>query len=362
MTPVPATTVGGRSQEAHWRAALEDCQTPAELERLRLRIFGRKGELTAALKTLSTLPLKECRQQGQELNRIKAELTAAFVARKHLLDQRAQAQQRALEKADVTLPALPHAQGLLHPIAQTIEEIVTFFSGLGFTLAEGPHIEDEEHNFTALNIPPEHPARQDHDTFYLRPEVADGERLLLRTHTSPVQVRALRSQSPPLRIIAPGRTFRCDNDATHAPMFHQVEGMVVDETVTFSHLKGTLTTFCRALFGMTDLPVRFRPSYFPFTEPSAEVDIGCSHRDGRLVIGGGGWLEILGCGMIHPQVLEHNGLDPDRVQGFAFGAGIERIAMLKLGINDLRSFFHGDRPWLQHYGFLPSATVTLGET
>ena len=224
---------------------------------------------------------------------------------------------------------------------------------MGFTVAEGPDIEDDFHNFTALNIPPEHPARQEHDTFYL-PERDDGSRMVLRTHTSPVQIRTMQKTAPPIRIIVPGRTFRADSDATHSPMFHQVEGLVIDETTHMGHLKGTLIEFCRAVFGVEDLPVRFRPSYFPFTEPSAEVDIGCSRQDGQLKIGAGDeWLEILGCGMVHPKVLENCGIDPGRYQGFAFGVGVERIAMLKYGIPDLRPFFDSDLRWLRHYGFLP---------
>jgi phenylalanyl-tRNA synthetase alpha chain len=243
--------------------------------------------------------------------------------------------------------------GRIHPISQTIDEIVAIFGEMGFAFAEGPHIEEDFYNFTALNIPPEHPARQEHDTFYL-PDRPDGTRLALRTHTSPVQIRTMLTQAPPIRIIVPGRTFRCDHDATHSPMFHQVEGLVVDRTSHMGHLKGCLVEFCRAFFGLDDLPVRFRPSYFPFTEPSAEVDIGCSRKGGELKIGAGGdWLEILGSGMVHPQVLKNCGTDPAEYQGFAFGMGIERIAMLKYGIPDLRTFYESDLRWLRHFGFLP---------
>jgi phenylalanyl-tRNA synthetase alpha chain len=247
----------------------------------------------------------------------------------------------------------PGAMGRIHPISQTIDEIIAIFGEMGFVVAEGPHIEDDFYNFTALNIPPEHPARQEHDTFYL-PERADGSRLVLRTHTSPVQVRTMLKQKPPIRIIVPGRTFRCDHDATHSPMFHQVEGLVIDRTTHMGHLKGCLIEFCRAFFDVDDLPVRFRPSYFPFTEPSAEVDIGCSREGGELKIGAGGsWLEILGSGMVHPQVLRNCGIDPDEYQGFAFGMGIERVAMLKYGIPDLRTMYDSDIRWLRHYGFVP---------
>jgi phenylalanyl-tRNA synthetase alpha chain len=230
---------------------------------------------------------------------------------------------------------------------------------MGLFVAEGPHIEEDFYNFSALNIPPEHPARQEHDTFYL-PERPDGTRLVLRTHTSPVQIRTMLAQRPPIRIIVPGRTFRCDHDATHSPMFHQVEGLVIDRTTHMGHLKGCLIEFCRAFFGVADLPVRFRPSYFPFTEPSAEVDIGCSRQGGELRIGAGGdWLEILGSGMVHPQVLENCGIDPAEYQGFAFGMGIERVAMLKYGIPDLRTFYDSDLRWLRHYGFLPLDVPSL---
>jgi len=240
-----------------------------------------------------------------------------------------------------------------------VDEIVAIFGEMGFAVAEGPHIEEDFYNFTALNIPPEHPARQEHDTFYL-PERPDGTRLVLRTHTSPVQIRTMLAQKPPIRIIVPGRTFRCDHDATHSPMFHQVEGLVIDRTTHMGHLKGCLIEFCRAFFDVDDLPVRFRPSYFPFTEPSAEVDIGCSRAGGELKIGAGGdWLEILGSGMVHPQVLKNCGIDPSEYQGFAFGMGIERVAMLKYGIPDLRTFYESDLRWLRHYGFLPLDVPSL---
>ena len=251
----------------------------------------------------------------------------------------------------MSLPPRPEPDGRIHPISQAIEEIVAIFCQMGFTVAEGPDIEDDFHNFTALNIPPEHPARQDHDTFYFEPG-EDGERLLLRTHTSPVQIRTMLVDKPPIRIVVPGRTFRADHDATHSPMFHQVEGLVIDEETHMGHLKGCLIEFCRAFFGVDDLPVRFRPSFFPFTEPSAEVDIGCSRSADGLTIGAGDdWLEILGSGMVHPKVLENCNIDPARFQGFAFGMGVERVAMLKYGIPDLRTFFDSDLRWLRHYGF-----------
>ncbi|MDE1932262.1 MAG: phenylalanine--tRNA ligase subunit alpha, partial [Alphaproteobacteria bacterium] len=264
------------------------------------------------------------------------------------------------ERVDVTLPVDAATAGRIHPVSQTIDEIVAIFGAMGFVVAEGPHIEDDFHNFTALNIPPEHPARQEQDTFYLAATAADGSRKVLRTHTSPVQIRTMLRQKPPIRIIVPGRTFRSDHDATHSPMFHQVEGLIIDRATHMGHLKGCLIDFCRAYFGMADLPVRFRPSYFPFTEPSAEVDIGCSREGGGLKIGAGAdWLEILGCGMVHPKVLRNCNIDPDTYQGFAFGMGIERIAMLKYGIPDLRTFYDSDLRWLRHYGFVPLDVPTL---
>jgi phenylalanyl-tRNA synthetase alpha chain len=328
-------------------------QSLDELERLRLELLGRTGLITAMMHGLREFSPEERRSVGAKLNNLKNEVTAALGAAGERLGRAALADRLAGERADVTLPAAGGDGGRIHPISQTIDEIVAIFGEMGFAVAEGPHIEDDFHNFTALNIPPEHPARQEHDTFYL-PERADGSRLLLRTHTSPVQIRTMMRRAPPLRIIVPGRTFRCDHDATHSPMFHQVEGLVIDRTTHMGHLKGCLIEFCRAFFDVEDLPVRFRPSYFPFTEPSAEVDIGCSRAGGELRIGpGGDWLEILGSGMVHPQVLLNCGIDPSEYQGFAFGMGIERVAMLKYGIPDLRTFYDSDLRWLRHYGFLP---------
>jgi phenylalanyl-tRNA synthetase alpha chain len=262
----------------------------------------------------------------------------------------------------VTLPVRPAPDGRIHPISQTMDEVVAIFGEMGFAVAEGPDIEDDFHNFTALNIPPEHPARQMHDTFYMAGHgPADGKGdLVLRTHTSPVQIRTMQHGKPPFRVIAPGRTYRSDSDATHTPMFHQVEGLWIDETTHMGHLKGCLVEFCRAYFAVPDLKLRFRPSFFPFTEPSAEVDVGCARDGGGLRIGAGSdWLEILGCGMVHPKVLKICGIDPERYQGFAFGMGIERIAMLKHGIPDLRTFFDADVRWLRHYGFLPLDVPSL---
>jgi phenylalanyl-tRNA synthetase alpha chain len=327
--------------------------SPDALEAIRVRVLGRRGSLTLAMRELGGLDPEERRHAGAKLNAAKERITAALAEATVRLGRAALAERLAEERADVTLPVAFAGTGRIHPISQTIDEIIAIFGEMGFSVAEGPHIEDDFYNFTALNIPPEHPARQEHDTFYL-PERPDGTRLVLRTHTSPVQIRTMLAQKPPIRIIVPGRTFRCDHDATHSPMFHQVEGLVVDRTSHMGHLKGCLIEFLRAFFVIDDLPVRFRPSYFPFTEPSAEVDIGCSRNRGELKLGGGGdWLEILGSGMVHPRVLQNCGIDPAEYQGFAFGMGIERVAMLKYGIPDIRAFYEADLRWLRHYGFLP---------
>ena len=329
------------------------------LEEIRVKLLGRRGSLTLAMRELGALAPEERRQAGAALNAAKDRITAALTEAATLLGRAALEQRLASERADVTLPVPYAGAGRIHPISQTVDEIVAIFGEMGFAVAEGPHIEEDFYNFTALNIPPEHPARQEHDTFYL-PERPDGTRLVLRTHTSPVQIRTMLAQKPPIRIIVPGRTFRCDHDATHSPMFHQVEGLVIDRTTHMGHLKGCLIEFCRAFFDVDDLPVRFRPSYFPFTEPSAEVDIGCSRAGGELKIGAGGdWLEILGSGMVHPQVLKNCGIDPSEYQGFAFGMGIERVAMLNYGIPDLRTFYESDLSWLRHYGFLPLDVPSL---
>ncbi|UCH75138.1 MAG: phenylalanine--tRNA ligase subunit alpha [Rhodospirillales bacterium] len=340
--------------------------SPDMLEIVRVEALGKKGTVTGLLKELGRIPAEERRERGQAINALKEEVSAAIDARKAELEAAALDARLAAESVDVTLPARPQPDGRLHPISQTMDEIVAIFGEMGFAIAEGPDIEDDFHNFTALNIPPEHPARQMHDTFYLRAKDV-GNRMVLRTHTSPVQIRAMQAlikgdgpDGLPLRIIAPGRTYRCDSDMTHTPMFHQVEGLIVDRTTHMGHLKGCLIDFCRAYFEVPDVPVRFRPSHFPFTEPSAEVDIGCSREGGELRIGDGDdWLEILGCGMVHPNVLAACGIDRDIYQGFAFGMGIERIAMLKYGIPDLRTFFDADLRWLKHYGFVPLEVPTL---
>ena len=321
------------------------------LERLRVAELGKKGRITALMRDLAGLDPQARRVRGAELNKLKEEVATALERRRAALADAALDSRLAGERLDVTLPVRPEQQGRIHPISRTIDEVVAIFGEMGFAVAEGPDIEDDWTNFGALNIPPEHPARQEMDTFYL-PGDRDARRMVLRTHTSPVQVRTMRTQAPPIRIIAPGRTYRSDYDATHSPMFHQVEGLVIERDIHMGHLKGCLIAFLRAYFALDDLPVRFRPSYFPFTEPSAEVDIGCAREGGSLRIGAGrDWLEILGCGMVNPVVLENCGIDPGQWQGFAFGMGLERIGMLKYGIPDLRTFFESDLRWLRHYGF-----------
>ena len=331
-------------------AAVGAADTLEALEALRVSALGKKGRITDLMKGLGGLEPEQRKATGQALNALKDEVQGAIEAKKSSMADAELDRRLMTEKIDVTLPVRPEPEGFVHPISQTIEEIVGIFGEMGFTVAEGPDIEDDWHNFTALNIPPDHPARQEHDTFYLPGE--HGERKVLRTHTSPVQIRTMSSQKPPIRIVVPGRTYRSDYDATHSPMFHQIEGLVIDKTSHMGHLKGCLIEFCRAFFGVDDLPVRFRPSYFPFTEPSAEVDIGCTREGGEFRIGrGDSWLEILGSGMVNPNVLANCGIDPTEYQGFAFGMGIERVAMLKYGIPDLRTFFESDLRWLRHYGF-----------
>ena len=342
-------------------AAIAHAAAAQALERVRVAALGRKGSVTALMKGLGAVEADQRKIVGAQLNQLKDTLAAAIAARREDLADAVLDARLVDERVDVTLPARPQVGGCIHPISQTTDEVIALFGEMGFSVAEGPDIEDDWHNFTALNIPPEHPARQEHDTFYL-PGTKDGARMVLRTHTSTVQIRTMMKTTPPLSIIVPGRTYRCDSDATHSPMFHQVEGLVVDENSHFGHLKGCLIDFCRAFFGVEDLPVRFRPSYFPFTEPSAEVDIGCTREGGTLRIGGDEWLEILGSGMVNPKVLENCGIDDSRYQGFAFGIGIERLAMLKYGIADLRTFFESDLRWLRHYGFaaLDVPTMTAG--
>jgi phenylalanyl-tRNA synthetase alpha chain len=344
-------------------AAIDGAATLEALEAARIDALGKKGRLTALMKELGALAPDERKARAQGLNALKDRVQAALDARRTVLEAAALEARLKAETVDVTLPVRPRAEGRIHPVSQVIDEITEIFAAMGFAVAEGPDIEDDFHNFTALNIPPDHPARQMHDTFYL-PEKADGSRLLLRTHTSPVQIRTMRSAAPPHRIVVPGRTYRFDSDQTHTPMFHQIEGLVIDRigAAHMGHLKGVLAEFCKAFFEVDSVTMRFRPSYFPFTEPSAEVDIRCSRKGGEIRIGeGDDWLEILGCGMVNEAVLRHCGLDPAEWQGFAWGMGIDRIAMLKYGAPDLRAFFDADLRWLRHYGFLPLDVPTLGQ-
>jgi phenylalanyl-tRNA synthetase alpha chain len=330
-----------------------------ELESLRVSALGKKGAISERMRTLAEMTPEERRTAGAEFNALKEKLTEAIAAKKAALQAKALETRVASEKVDVTLPVRPEVQGTIHPVSQVWEEIVQIWGDLGFSVAEGPHIENDFYNFTALNMPAEHPARQEHDTFYFHAK-ADGSRMLLRTHTSPVQIRTMLEQKPPIRIIAPGRTFRSDSDQTHTPMFHQIEGLVIDEETHLGHLKWALAEFCKAFFEVDDVKMRFRASHFPFTEPSMEVDINCTWEGGQVKIGQGtSWLEILGSGMVHPNVIKAGGLDPDRYQGFAFGMGLDRIAMLKYGIPDLRAFFEADLRWLRHYGFRALQIPTL---
>ena len=326
------------------------------LEEARVAITGKKGRLTAMMKDLGALSIEEKKEMGKNLNILKAEVEKALETRKGILEEAALNARLEKEKVDITLPIRPEVQGRIHPVSKIYEEVVAIFGQMGFSVAEGPDIEDQFHNFNALNMPANHPAHQMQDTFYIpNPESDDfDDSFVVRTHTSPVQIRTMEKQQPPIRIIAPGRTYRSDYDATHTPMFHQVEGLVIDKDITMAHLKGCLYDFVKAFFELDEIPVRYRPSYFPFTEPSAEMDIGCLKTKTELKIGAGDdWLEILGCGMVHPNVLRAGGIDPDVYQGFAFGVGIDRLAMLKYGIPDLRTFFESDVRWLKHYGFTP---------
>lgn len=322
----------------------------------RVALIGKKGKITEQLKGLSALPLEQKIDAGKKLNVLKSEIEAALAARKDVLEVEELNKKLMSETVDVTLPIRPEAQGRIHPVSKIYEEVVAIFGEMGFEVAEGPDIEDQFHNFNALNMPANHPARQMQDTFYIPNKNSDDfdDSYVVRTHTSPVQIRTMEAKRPPIRIIAPGRTYRSDYDATHTPMFHQVEGLVIDKNITMAHLKGCLYDFVKAFFELDEIPVRYRPSYFPFTEPSAEMDIGCLKTKTELKIGAGtDWLEILGCGMVHPSVLKAGGIDPDEYQGFAFGVGIDRLAMLKYGIPDLRTFFESDVRWLKHYGFTP---------
>ncbi len=333
---------------------IQESQTLSGLEEIRISILGKKGALTEHMKTLGSLSPEERRDQGAFLNSFKDKLELSLEIQKKNLELRALEDHMKGDWEDITLPARPSSYGKVHPLTQAKEEVLSFFTKHGFSLEEGPEIETAEYNFGALNIPEHHPARQMHDTFYLKDRNPQNpeEALLLRTHTSNVQVRQFKTQKPPFRFISIGPVYRSDYDATHTPMFHQVELVALEKGLNMGHLKGLLTDFLKFFFDLPELEIRLRPSFFPFTEPSAEVDIGYRHKDGKIILGKAeNWLEILGCGMIHPNVISNCGLDPSEIGGFAFGMGLERIAMLKYGIPDLRSFFEGDLRWLNHYGF-----------
>ena len=335
------------------------------LEALRIEFLGKQGSISGLLKTLGAMSADERQAVGPKIHALREQVSEALAARKDGLESAALEARLASESIDLSLPAPASARGTIHPVAQVMDELAEIFADLGFAVATGPEIEDGWHNFTALNMPESHPARAMHDTFYFPDRNAAGEEMLLRTHTSPVQIRTMLSQGAPLRIIAPGRVYRSDSDATHTPMFHQIEGLVIDKGIHLGHLKWTLETMLGAFFERDDIVLRLRPSYFPFTEPSVEVDTGYSFVDGRRVVGGSGdapghsWMELLGSGMVNRHVLAAGGLDPDEWQGFAFGVGVDRLAMLKYGMNDLRAFFDGDVRWLAHYGFSPLDVPTL---
>jgi phenylalanyl-tRNA synthetase alpha chain len=340
---------------ADYLAQVAAAADEAAIETLRVAALGKKGEISLMMRELGKMSPDERQQAGPRLNALKDEINSAIAARKAALGDNALAERLRTEWLDVTLPASPAARGTIHPVSQVTEEIVAIFADLGFAVAEGPQVETDWYNFDALNIPPEHPARQEHDTFFMA-RGADDDRPpnVLRTHTSPVQIRYMAEHGAPCRVIAPGRVYRCDYDQTHTPMFHQVEGLAIDRDISMANLKWVLEEFCRAFFEVEGVELRFRASHFPFTEPSAEVDIRCSWAGGQLKIGeGDDWMEILGSGMVHPKVLSASGVDPNLHQGFAFGMGIDRIAMLKYGIPDLRAFFDSDLRWLRHYGFSP---------
>ena len=330
-------------------ARIEAAADLTALEAERVAALGKQGAVTQLLKTLGGMTPEQRQAEGPRIHALRERVAEALERR------------LATEGLDMTLPVAAPPPGSVHPVSQVMDELAEIFADLGFSVATGPEIEDDWHNFTALNFPPDHPARAMHDTFYLRhPGREDGEPMLLRTHTSPVQIRAMMGQEPPLYIIAPGRTYRSDSDATHTPMFHQIEGLVIDRGIHLGHLKWTLETFLKAFFERDDIVLRLRPSYFPFTEPSAEVDVGYTMVKGRRVLGGSeGWMELLGSGMVHPRVIANCGLDPEIWQGFAFGVGIDRLAMLKYCMVDLRAFFDGDLRWLKHYGFAALDVPTL---
>jgi phenylalanyl-tRNA synthetase alpha chain len=350
-------------QEALSRVAVaDDLDT---LERLRVELLGKQGSISVLLKTLGGMSAEERQSEGPKIHGLREQVSNALAGRKAELENVALEARLTAETLDLSLPAPERPKGFVHPVGQVMDELAEIFADMGFAVATGPEIEDDWHNFTALNMPESHPARAMHDTFYFPDTGTDGGRMLLRTHTSPVQVRTMVSQGAPVRIIAPGRVYRSDSDATHTPMFHQIEGLVIDRGIHLGHLKWTLETFLKAFFEREDIVLRLRPSYFPFTEPSVEVDVGFALENGRRVLGGSGdepghgWMELLGSGMVNRRVIEMSGLNPDEWQGFAFGVGVDRLAMLKYGMDDLRAFFDGDVRWLRHYGFSPFDQPTL---
>ena len=336
-----------------WLSRVAEADGVTALEEVRLAALGKKGEIALMMRELGRMTPEQRQTHGAALNRVKDEIDAALRTRRLALEDAALDARLAGEWLDVTLPGRPRPAGTIHPVSQVMDEVTAIFADMGFSVAEGPQVESDWFNFDALNIPPEHPARQEHDTFFMaRAEGDTRPHHVLRTHTSPVQIRAMQAQGAPIRVIAPGRVYRMDMDQTHTPMFHQVEGLAIGKDISMANLKWTLEEFCRAFFEVPSVELRFRASHFPFTEPSAEVDIRCDWSGGQLKIGeGDSWLEILGSGMVHPKVLQAGGIDPSKWQGFAFGMGIDRIAMLKYGIPDLRAFFESDLRWLKHYGF-----------
>ncbi|GAA0552724.1 phenylalanyl-tRNA synthetase alpha chain [Rhizomicrobium palustre] len=345
--------------EAEILGAISGAADEAALEAVRVSALGKKGTISELLKTLGGMSPDERKVNGPAFNTLRDRVQTAIAAKKTALEDAALNARLASERVDITLPVRPEPVGSIHPVSQVFDEVVAIFADLGFSVAEGPDVEFDDYNFTKLNMPPDHAARQMHDTFYVAKQ-ADGSQHVLRTHTSPVQVRTMLAQKPPIRIISPGRTYRVDSDATHSPMFHQFEGLVIDEVTHLGHLKWVLEEFCKAFFEVPKVELRARPSFFPFTEPSVEWDIRCDRRGGEIKFGtGNDWLEVAGSGMVNPRVLENCGIDPAKYQGYAFGGGIDRLAMLKYGIPDIRSFFESDLRWLKAYGFAALDLPTL---
>jgi phenylalanyl-tRNA synthetase alpha chain len=341
-------------------ARITAAESLQELDSLRVSLLGKQGEITARLKSLGVMDAETRTAEAPKIHALREAVADAVASRKDALETADLERKLATERVDLSLPAPDGHSGTVHPVSQVMDELAEIFADLGFSVAEGPEIESQWYNFTALNMPEFHPARAMQDTFYLEPREPGAERQVLRTHTSPVQIRTMEKNPPPIRIIAPGRVYRSDSDATHTPMFHQIEGLVIDRNIHLGHLKWTLETFLKAFFERDDVAIRMFPSYFPFTEPSADVQVGWSWENGRRVIGGSdNWMEVLGSGMVHPNVIRNCGLDPDEWQGFAFGTGVDRLAMLKYGMSDLRAFFDGDIRWLKHYGFRALDVPTL---